>query len=93
MYTTYTVTRLYIDNGQLRIGMECGYAPFNWTQQDDSNGAVAIEGGGGYANGTFRNVTVNNTAFQSYTHGRKIRHCSNMFYTFDLVNDGVMECI
>lgn len=31
--------------------MECGYAPFNWTQQDDSNGAVAIEGGGGYANG------------------------------------------
>ena len=26
-------------------------APFNWTQQDDSNGAVAIEGGGGYANG------------------------------------------
>lgn len=39
------------DSGQLRIGMECGYAPFNWTQQDDSNGAVAIEGGGGYANG------------------------------------------
>ena len=35
----------------LRIGMECGYAPFNWTQQDDSNGAVAIEGGNGYANG------------------------------------------
>lgn len=39
------------NGGQLRIGMECGYAPFNWTQQDDSNGAVAIEGGGGYANG------------------------------------------
>lgn len=39
------------EGGQLRIGMECGYAPFNWTQQDDSNGAVAIEGGGGYANG------------------------------------------
>lgn len=37
--------------GELRIGMECGYAPFNWTQNDDSNGAVAIEGGGGYANG------------------------------------------
>ena len=35
---------------ELRIGMECGYAPFNWTQQDDTNGAVAIEGGG-YANG------------------------------------------
>lgn len=39
------------DVDQLKIGMECGYAPFNWTQQDDSNGAVAIEGGGGYANG------------------------------------------
>ena len=38
------------DSNTLRIGMECGYAPFNWTQQDDSNGAVAIEGGG-YANG------------------------------------------
>ena len=38
------------ESNTLRIGMECGYAPFNWTQQDDSNGAVAIEGGG-YANG------------------------------------------
>ena len=38
------------ESNELRIGMECGYAPFNWTQQDDSNGAVAIEGGG-YANG------------------------------------------
>ena len=38
------------ENNTLRIGMECGSAPFNWTQQDDSNNAVAIEGGG-YANG------------------------------------------
>ena len=30
----------------LRVGMECAYAPFNWTQNDDSNGAVPIEGGG-----------------------------------------------
>ena len=35
---------------QLRVGMECAYAPFNWTQSDDSNGAVPIEGGG-YAGG------------------------------------------
>lgn len=34
----------------LRVGMECAYAPFNWTQQDDSNGAVKIESGG-YAGG------------------------------------------
>ena len=26
----------------LRIGMEAAYAPFNWTQDDDSNGAVKI---------------------------------------------------
>ncbi|MBR5318816.1 MAG: transporter substrate-binding domain-containing protein [Peptococcaceae bacterium] len=39
------------ESNELRIGMECGYAPFNWTQQDNSNGAVAIDGGNGYANG------------------------------------------
>ena len=38
------------NSNQLRVGMECAYAPFNWTQSDDSNGAVAIEGGG-YAGG------------------------------------------
>ncbi len=37
--------------GEFRVGMECGYAPFNWTQVDNSNGAVAIEGGSGYAAG------------------------------------------
>lgn len=26
----------------LRVGMECNYAPYNWSQADDSNGAVAI---------------------------------------------------
>ena len=35
----------------LRIGMEAAYAPFNWTQNDDSNGAVPIEGTNQYANG------------------------------------------
>ena len=38
------------DDNTLRIGMECAYAPFNWTQTDDSNGAVPIESGD-YANG------------------------------------------
>jgi len=35
----------------LRVGMECAYAPFNWTQMDDSNGAVRLSDGtyaGGY---------------------------------------------
>ena len=35
----------------LRIGMEAAYAPFNWTQEDDSNGAVKIDGTNQYANG------------------------------------------
>lgn len=35
----------------LRVGMEAAYAPFNWTQDDDSNGAVPIEGTNQYANG------------------------------------------
>ncbi|MGN1340996.1 MAG: transporter substrate-binding domain-containing protein [Oscillospiraceae bacterium] len=41
--------------GVLRVGMECAYAPFNWTQvsSEVSNGDTAIEiyGGGGYAYG------------------------------------------
>ena len=27
----------------LKVGMECNYAPFNWSQTDDSNGAVPIQ--------------------------------------------------
>lgn len=34
-----------------RVGMEAGYAPFNWTQMDDSNGAVKIDGSAEYAGG------------------------------------------
>ena len=29
----------------LRVGMECDYAPFNWTQTDNSNNAVAMSDG------------------------------------------------
>ena len=38
-------------DGVLRVGMECNYAPFNWTQAAPSEYAVPIEGGGGYADG------------------------------------------
>ena len=38
-------------NGTLKIAMECAYAPFNWTQMTDVNGAVAIQGSNLYANG------------------------------------------
>ncbi|WP_411169094.1 transporter substrate-binding domain-containing protein [Clostridium sp. MB05] len=34
-----------------RVGLEAGYAPFNWTQMNDSNGAVKIDGSAEYAGG------------------------------------------
>ena len=37
--------------GTFRVGMECNYAPYNWTQANASEYAVEIEGGGGYADG------------------------------------------
>ena len=39
------------EDNTFKVGMECGYAPFNWTQNDDSNGAVAIKGTNQYAGG------------------------------------------
>ena len=35
----------------LRVAMECAYAPYNWSQADDSNGAVKIAGTNNYAYG------------------------------------------
>ena len=35
----------------LRVGMECAYAPYNWSQTDDSNGAVPIKDNMNYAYG------------------------------------------
>ena len=29
---------------EFRVGMEAGYAPFNWTQTNDKHGAVEIAG-------------------------------------------------
>ena len=37
--------------GTLKVAMECAYAPYNWTQSDDSNGAVPISGSSDYAYG------------------------------------------
>ena len=34
------------DGDVLRVGMEADYAPFNWTQTDNSNNAAEIQGGG-----------------------------------------------
>ena len=41
-----------VEDGVLTVAMECAYAPYNWSQPDDSNGAVPIDNSeGNYANG------------------------------------------
>lgn len=40
-----------VEDGVLTVAMECSYAPYNWTQADDSNGAVPIKDSNEYANG------------------------------------------
>ena len=40
-----------VEDGVLTIAMECAYAPYNWSQSDDSNGAVPIKDSTEYANG------------------------------------------
>ena len=35
----------------LTVAMECAYAPYNWTQPTDANGAVPIKDSSDYANG------------------------------------------
>ncbi|MBR1821051.1 MAG: transporter substrate-binding domain-containing protein [Clostridia bacterium] len=40
-----------IAEGQFRVGMECDYPPFNWTQVEADENAVPIDGGFGYAGG------------------------------------------
>ena len=40
-----------VEDGVLTIAMECAYSPYNWSQPDDSNGAVPIADSDEYANG------------------------------------------
>jgi len=40
-----------LEDGVLTVAMECAYAPYNWAQPDDSNGAVPIKDSVLYANG------------------------------------------
>ena len=50
--TSPAVVSSGVEDGVLTIAMECAYAPYNWTQSDDSNGAVPIANvPGSYANG------------------------------------------
>jgi len=38
-------------DNEFRVGMEASYAPFNWSQKDNTNGAVPIQGNASYAGG------------------------------------------
>lgn len=40
-----------LDDGVLTVAMECAYAPYNWTQPTDENGAVKIKDSNDYAYG------------------------------------------
>jgi len=44
-------TEVEKETDTFKVGLECGYPPFNWTQLDDSNGAVPIEGSPEFAGG------------------------------------------
>jgi putative lysine transport system substrate-binding protein len=39
------------EDNTFKVGLEAGYAPFNWTQNDNSNSAVKIGGSAEYAGG------------------------------------------
>ena len=50
--STDNAAKTGVEDGILTVGMECAYAPYNWTQTDDSNGAVKIKNvENAYANG------------------------------------------
>lgn len=49
--TAFGQTGSAADKKTLRVAMECGYAPYNWTQPDDANGAVPIADSSDYAYG------------------------------------------
>jgi putative lysine transport system substrate-binding protein len=39
------------EDNTFKVGLEAGYAPFNWTQKDAANGGVKINGSAEYAGG------------------------------------------
>lgn len=51
MLMTMGSTAFAEETKTLRVAMECGYAPYNWTQPTDANGAVAIADSTEYAYG------------------------------------------
>ncbi len=62
------------DNNILTIGMECAYAPYNWSQASDANGAVPIVNNPGmYANGY--DVQIAKKIAEAYGWGVEVVAC------------------
>ena len=51
MLSIFAFTGCSGTSGDFKVGLECNYAPFNWTQAQSSDLSVPINGGGGYADG------------------------------------------
>ena len=78
-------------NGVFRIAMECAYAPFNWTQTTQANGAVPIEGQNGmYANG----YDIQVAKYVAAALGRKLEVCANVWDSLiPAVQSGAVDAI
>lgn len=50
-FNTNTTQAAKSNSNVLKIGMEANYPPYNWTQTNNANGAVPIDGTNSYANG------------------------------------------
>ncbi len=48
---TSSTSKTGVEDGVLTVAMECAYAPYNWSQSNDANGAVKIKDTNEYANG------------------------------------------
>ena len=80
-----------LSDGVLTVAMECAYAPFNWTQTTQANGAVPIEGQNGmYANG----YDIQVAKYVAAALGRKLEVCA---YVWDslipAVQSGAVDAI
>ncbi len=75
--------------GVLKVGMECNYAPFNWTQANNSEGAVALASGG-YAAG----YDVKMASIVAESLGVKLEIVKLEWEgLIDALNSGVIDCI
>ena len=89
--TASSVVLSGVEDGVLTIAMECAYAPFNWTQTTQANGAVPIEGQNGmYANG----YDIQVAKYVAAALGRKLEVCA---YVWDslipAVQSGAVDAI